>query len=220
MSWPLVLVGRSVAWFGKGIRGPLRDAMLSDSSPPEVRGRVFGMHRAADTAGAVCGPLLGVWLLARLPRPDAAAPFRTIFLISLIPGLISFAAITFLVAEKRVAGNRSRKLWRSIAELPASYRKFLVGVGIFGSGDFAPTLLVMAAIQLLTPGHGVLRAGEIAGLLYVLRNVTYALSAFPAGVLADRMNKRLLLAIGYGLGGATAAGAALLFAARVTAIAP
>ena len=63
-SWPLILAGRVGAWFGKGIRGPLRDAMLADSTPPEAHGRVFGMHRAGDTAGAVAGPLLGAYLLA------------------------------------------------------------------------------------------------------------------------------------------------------------
>src|SRR5690348_15138795 len=183
-SWPLVLTGRMIAWFGKGIRGPLRDAMLSDSTPPEARGRVFGMHRAGDTAGAVLGPLMGVWLLSRLPaRPDASAPFRTIFLIALIPGLLSFASMVFLVQERRVAGNRTRKLWKAVRELPREYRRLLIGVGVFGAGDFAPTLLVLAATQLLTPSHGAVRAAEIAALLYALRNAVYAVAAFPAGAL-------------------------------------
>lgn len=221
VSWPLVLAGRMVAWFGRGIRGPLRDAMLSDSAAPGVRGRVFGTHRAADTTGAVAGPLLGVWLLSRLPhRHDSSAPFRTIFLISLIPGLLSCAAMLFLVQEKRVAGNPARKLWHSMRELPRPYLWFLVSVGLFGAGDFAPTLLVMAAAQLLTPGHGIVHAGQIAAMLYVLRNLAQALSSLPAGFLADRMSKRLLLAGGYGLGGITAFAAAALFAVHATALAP
>jgi MFS family permease len=220
VSWPLVLAGRMVAWFGKGIRSPLRDAMLSDSTSPEVRGKVFGMHRAGDTAGAVLGPLLGVWLLSVLPRPNASAPFRTIFLVSLIPGLISVAAMAFLVKERRVPGNKSRKLWKSIVELPPQYRRFLVAVGAFGAGDFAPTLLVLAAAQLLTPGYGVVRAGEIAALFYVVRNASNALAAFPAGVLADHFHKWKLLAGGYALGGATGFAAAALFAWKVAAIAP
>ena len=219
ISWPLVLAGRLVAWFGRGIRSPLRDAMLSDSITPEARGRVFGTHRAADTAGAVTGPLIGVWLLSRLPRPNGAAPFRTIFLISVIPGLISCAAMLLLVEEKRSQGDRARKLWRSMRDLPRPYLRFLTAVGIFGAGDFAPTLLVLAAAQLLTPGLGVVRAGEIAALFYVLRNLAQALSSLPAGFLADRMDKRLLLAIGYGLGGVTAFAAAALFAWHTTAMA-
>ncbi|HEV2446925.1 MAG TPA: MFS transporter, partial [Candidatus Sulfopaludibacter sp.] len=198
--------------FGKGIRSPLRDAMLSDSVPPEAHGRVFGTHRAADTAGAVAGPLLGAWLLSALPRSTPSAPFRTVFLVSLIPGLLSCAAMIFLVEEKRVAGDRTRKLWKAMRDLPRPYRRFLAAVGIFGCGEFAPTLLIMAAIQLLGQGMGLVRAGEIGALLYTLRNAAQALSSFPAGVLADRVNKRRLLAAGYGLGGVTALAAGALFA--------
>jgi MFS family permease len=217
-SWPLVLIGRMAAWFGKGIRGPLRDAMLSESTPPEARGKAFGMHRAGDTLGAVLGPLIGVWLLSVLPKPNPSAPFRTIFLISLIPGLLATASIVFLVEERRAPGQANRRLWRSLRDLPPSYRRFLVAVGLFGAGDFAPTLLILAATQLLTPGHGVTRAAQIAALLYVVRNAVYAAAAFPAGALADRMNKRAVLAGGYFLGGITGLAAAALFIWRVTDI--
>jgi MFS family permease len=63
MAWPLILVGRVLGWFGRGIRGPLRDAMLADSVAPHFRGRAFGFHRAGDTIVAVVGPLLAFWLL-------------------------------------------------------------------------------------------------------------------------------------------------------------
>jgi MFS family permease len=218
-SWPLILAGRVAAWFGKGIRGPLRDAMLADSTPQEAHGRVFGMHRAGDTAGAVVGPLLGAFLLARLPRPNPAAPFRVIFLISLIPGLLSFASMVFLVKERRAPANRERKLWVAVRELPGNFFRFLAGVGLFGAGDFAPTLLVMAATQLLAPKHGVVRAGTIAALFYVVRNAVYALISYPAGALADRVNKPALLAAGYALGGLTALWAAALFAYGVSDVA-
>jgi MFS family permease len=211
VSWPLILAGRLVAWFGKGIRGPLRDAMLAESAAPEARGKVFGMHRAGDTAGAVTGPLIGVWLLSWLPRPTASAPFRTIFLVSLIPGLISVLSVVLLVKEKRAPRQPSRKLWKSLRDLPRPYVRFLIGAGIFGAGDFAPTLLVLAAAQVLKPGYGVVRAGQLAALFYVVRNLVYALAAFPAGALADRMNKERLLAVGYGIGALTGAGAAAMF---------
>jgi MFS family permease len=219
-SWPLILAGRVTAWFGKGIRGPLRDAMLADSTPPEARGRVFGMHRAGDTAGAVAGPLLGAYLLSHLPRPDPAAPFRTIFLISLIPGLAAFFSMVFLVKERAGQPNHARKFWISVRELPRPYFRFLAGVALFGAGDFAPTLLIMAAAQLLSPQYGIVRAGELAALFYTLRNAVYAAVSYPAGALADRMSKTVLLAIGYALGALTAFWAAALFASRDARIAP
>ena len=68
ITWIPILLGRIVSWFGKGIRGSLRDAMLSESVDPEVRGRAFGFHRAGDTVGAIIGPLAGVALLSFLPN--------------------------------------------------------------------------------------------------------------------------------------------------------
>ena len=218
-SWPLVMAGRVVAWSGRGIRAPLRDAMLSESAPAAARGKVFGMHRAGDTAGAVLGPLIGVWLLSVLPRPNASAPFRTIFLVSLIPGLAAFASMVFLVREKRAGGRRGKELWKSMRELPRPYRRFLLGVAVFGAGDFAPALLVLAAAQLLAPEYGVVRAGRVAALFYVVRNAVYAASAFPAGALADRVSQSKVLAAGYGLGALTAFAAAALFAGRTPGLA-
>jgi MFS family permease len=217
-TWPLIMLGRLVAWFGKGIRGPLRDAMLSDAASPATRGKVFGLHRAADTAGAVLGPLLGVWLLAVLPRTSAASPFRGVFLISLIPGLVAVASMVLLVREARLPANPALRLWKSVGSLPRPFMRFLRGVGVFGLGDFSHTLLVLAAAQLLTPAQGMLRAGQIAALLYALRNGTYAAAAFPVGVLADRMEKRTLLAAGYAMGAVTGIAAAALFAAHTASL--
>ena len=97
-------------------------------------------------------------------------------------------------------------------ELPRPYLRFLTGVALFGAGDFAPTLLVMAAAQLLAPKYGMVRAGEIAALCSMWC-ATWSMrpSSYPAGALADRINKPALLAAGYALGGLTALWAAALF---------
>ena len=111
VSWPLVLIGRLIGWFGRGIRSPLRNAMLAESVPAEARGRAFGLHRAGDTVGAVVGPLIGVWLLGFLPAPNPAAPFRIIFLVSMVPGLAAMISFVTLVRENRRPENRSLRLW-------------------------------------------------------------------------------------------------------------
>jgi MFS family permease len=218
VSWPLVLGGRLIAWFGKGIRGPLRDAMLAESVAPEVRGKAFGWHRAGDTLGAVLGPLIGVWLLGFFPATTPAAPFRAVFVISLIPGLLSVASIVFLVREKRRPANRSLRLWSSVRNLPRPYLRFLTGVGLFGAGDFSHTLLVLGATQLLTPRLGMVRAAQAGALLYAGRNLLYAVAAFPTGVLADRVDKQRLLAAGYFIGALTSFGTAAVSAAHTTAV--
>jgi MFS family permease len=58
-GWPLILAGRVLGWFGRGVRGPLRDAIMAEAITPQTRGRAFGFHRAADTVGR------GLWPTAR-----------------------------------------------------------------------------------------------------------------------------------------------------------
>ncbi len=216
---PLLLVGRTLAWFGRGLRSPLRDAMLANSVPAEARGKAFGFHRAGDTLGAIIGPLLAVGLLAYFhPRTtDPSEPFRIIFLLTLIPGLGSGVAFAALVREKRGAPSQI-KFWTTIKALPQSFRRFLSGVGIFGMGDFARTLMILAATQLLTPKHGLQRAAEFAGLLYVGHNVSYAACSYPVGALSDRLGRRGLLSVGYLAGALASLGLVAAFLWRLDVI--
>ena len=78
------------------------------------------------------------------------------------------------------------KFWTSVRALPTNFRRFLVGVGVFGAGDFSHTLLILAATQLLTGSHGAVTAAQIAALLYALRNVFYTAASYPVGALGDR----------------------------------
>jgi MFS family permease len=211
-GWPLILVGRLVGWFGKGLRKPLRDALLTESVPPSARGKAFGFHRAGDTLGAIIGPLAGVLLLAWMQphTTDASRPFRTIFLLTLIPGVGSGLAMLLMVRETRRRPSPA-KFWTAIRSLPKPYLRFLTGVGIFGMGDFAHTLMILAATQLLAPTHTLVRAAEIAALLYVVHNVVYAGASYPIGALSDKIGRRGLLALGYVVGALTAAGLAAAF---------
>jgi len=201
-SWWHVLFARSAGWFGRGIRGPVRDAMLSEAVPPEARGRAFGFHRAGDTLGAVVGPLLALSLLNLLGIQESAMQtYRQIFWITLIPGLLSALSFAFLVREKLRPETHQQGLLQTIYDLPGKFKFFLVGVGIFGAGDFAHSLLTLRAVQILTPSLGIIQAGRTAIALYALHNVLYAVMSYPIGALADRFGKRGLLAAGYVLAG-------------------
>jgi MFS family permease len=200
-AWPHVLLARTAGWLGRGIRGPVRDAMLSESIAPEFRGRAFGFHRAGDTGGAFLGPAIAFLLVGVLS-------FQTIFLLTVIPGLL--AALTFaLVVEKRRAPNAQMRFWQTMRDLPQSFKTYMLGVGIFGAGNFAHSLLILRATQLLTPDMGAPAAGAAAIGLYTLHNALYALSSFPVGWLGDRFGKRGLLALGYLLFGVMALGFAI-----------
>jgi MFS family permease len=180
-----------------------------------ARGKAFGFHRAGDTLGAVIGPLCAVGLLALLQghgAGDPSAPFRTVFLLTLIPGVGSALAFGLMVRERRRAPNHGIRLWATIRSLPRAYRRWLVGVGVFGIGDFAHTLLILAATQLLTPAYGVVIAAQMGALFYVVRNVLYAGASYPIGAMSDRIGRRGILVLGYVAGALTAAGFVAAFA--------
>lgn len=206
-GWPLLLLGRLVSWFGKGLRGPLRDAIVIQAVSTQTRGRAFGFHRAVDGTGAVIGPLLGVAVLGwaqSLHWNDAAGAFRLVLWLSVIPGVLAVLAFLMLVQDPGHSPNPGLKLASTLRGLPARFKRYLAAVGIFGLGDFSHSLLILGATQLLTPSLGVLRAAQVAGLLYVGRNVIQVLASYPIGVLADRIGSLPLLVGGYALGALTA----------------
>lgn len=213
-GWPLVLLGRLVSWFGKGLRGPLRDAIVTQSVTPESRGRAFGFHRAADTIGAVAGPLLGVALLG-LARGwhwnGADGPFRLVLWISVIPGLLAVLAFLALVKDPQHSPNPALRFFGSLKGLPGRFKRYLGSVALFGIGDFSHSLLILAATTLLTPSLGVVKAAQVAGLLYVWRNVVQVAMSYPVGFLADRIGHLAVLIAGYLLGALTAILATLAF---------
>ncbi|MBE0448210.1 MAG: MFS transporter [Actinobacteria bacterium] len=207
VGWPLLLMGRVVAWFGKGLRGPLRDAIVAQAISPGTRGRAFGFHRAMDTVGAVVGPLLGVAILGWVQAwhwHDATGPFRLVLWLSLIPGVLAVLSFLTLVKDPRHTPNPALKFFTALGELPSRFKRYLGAVGLFGAGDFSHTLLILAATQLLTPSTGVVQAAQVAGLLYVLRNVVQVSTSYPIGVLADRYGSMPVLVVGYVLGALTA----------------
>jgi MFS family permease len=189
-NWYQVLFIRTFAWMGRGARGPVRDALLADSVDSAYFGRAFGFHTTMDTIGAVIGPAIAFALVGILS-------YRNIFLISFIPGFLSVACFVFLVKEIRKKPNGAIKFRKSVKDLPRDFKLFLFSVGIFGLGNFAHTLLILRAIEILTPAYGKVAASSAAIGLYTLHNILYAGFGYPAGVMSERLGKRALLGLGY-----------------------
>jgi len=200
-----VLLARSFAWLGRGVRTPVRKALLAGSVTKETYGRAFGFERMMDTLGAIVGPITALLLL-----PAVHHHYPTLFAFTLIPGLLATALIAFVVKEKERKPVAHVSFGESLRALPARFRKFLVAVGLFGAGDFAHTMLILLAVQKLTPTLGTVKAAAVATGLYVLHNVLYAAFSIVAGWLADRFNKGRLLATGYFLAALMAVGVMLL----------
>ncbi|GAB4116195.1 MAG: MFS transporter [Sandaracinaceae bacterium] len=187
-----VFLARTIDRLGKGIRTGARDALLSDEATPETKGRVFGLHRAMDTLGAVLGPSLAIlylWL-----RPGDYAP---LFLLALGPGLVA-VFLTLLLRDTRAASKTPTKpvsllafvrYWRTS---PAAYRRLAGGLLFFALFNSSDVFLLMQA-----RAAGLDDAGTIGA--YVFYNLVYALASFPLGALADRVGLKPVLLGGLAL---------------------
>jgi MFS family permease len=187
-TWPFVLVARVIDRTGKGIRTSPRDALIADDTPGHLRGRAFGFHRAADTAGAVCGPLIGLGVYELLG--GHTSDIRPLFYVAFIPAIISVTLVVFVreatthrTGQPEVRPGPFRKAY------PRHFWRVLAFLTLFGIVNFSDALLILRAKAL---GLGFV---AIIGA-YVLYNLTYAGLSYPAGRLSDRVPRRIIFAAG------------------------
>ena len=183
-----LVAARFVDRIGKGIRGAPRDALVADISPVGLRGASFGLRQSLDTVGAFVGPLLGIALMWL-----TSDNFRTVFWVAVIPAFLALALILFAVKEpQRHAGSQTPNNPLSVAAIrrlgPVYWLVVAVGV-VFTLARFSEAFLILRAQNVG------LSAMWVPAVL-VLMNAIYALSAYPAGVLADRINRKGLLVTG------------------------
>jgi MFS family permease len=197
----VVLGARFVDRIGKGIRGAPRDALVADLTAPAQRGAAFGLRQSLDTIGAFTGPLIAVGLMLLW-----ANDYRKVFWVAVIPGLLAVALLIFGLREPKrdqaseQAAPRINPLQRANLQLlPARYWAVVAIGAALTLARFSEAFLVLRAQQ---SGLSV----ALIPLIMVAMNIVYAASAYPFGVLADRLrqnqtknSERLLLAVGVGL---------------------
>ena len=185
--WPVALVARFTDRLGKGVRTSPRDALIADSSTPEQRGRAFGFHRAMDTSGAVLGPLIGLAMVVTFGQSH----LRPIFALAIVPAVLSVLLVSLAREHRhRVVVKKSERVPLDLSGAPPGYW-LLIGVSLlFAFGNSSDVFLLLRAKDL---GFGL----DAVILVYVLYNIAYAALAFPAGILADRIAPRWVLAAGY-----------------------
>jgi MFS family permease len=196
-----ILSLRCLAWVARGFRGPLRDTLLSDAVPKTHYGRAFGLERAADMLGAVGGPLVAALLVW------AGFEFRVVILWAIVPGVLAGLSVFCLTREADdaatppTAGPAPLPDGQPRPAFPSAFWIFLIGVILFGLGDFSRTFLIALAAPLVgEDGHGRTGNLSIAVLLYALHNLISAASAYGIGWLGDRGSKMRLLTVGYAIG--------------------
>ncbi len=190
---PWIFLARTLDRLGKGVRTSARDAILSDETTPEHKGKVFGFHRGMDTLGAAIGPFFALLFLTAHP-----GRYRWLFLIAFVPGLVAIG-LTFLLREKRpdrpaagaAAGSSVGflsflKYWR---KAPAGFRPLVTGLLLFTLFNSSDAFLLLAV-----KSRGFSDA-EMIGF-YIFYNLAYALLSFPVGVVADRIGLRTMVVIG------------------------
>jgi MFS family permease len=185
-----VFASRMTDRLGKGIRTGARDAMLRDESSPGSRAKVFGFHRALDTTGAFLGPSIALLFLQFYP-----GQYKLLFLIAFLPGVAAIIT-TFFLSETKIqkpglkAGKKGFFIFSSYwKKSPASFRHLASALVLFALVNSSDVFLLLKARQILQSDTSVIG-------LYILYNIVYALAAYPAGSIADRIGIKTVLLSG------------------------
>ena len=186
VSW--VVAARFIDRIGKGIRGAPRDALVGELAPAHLRGASYGLRQALDTVGAFAGPLLAVLLMA-LTLND----FRLVFWIAVIPAFLSLAVmilgVTEPAARRQPGAARSPIRAADVRGLGAPYWSLVLIAAVLTLARFSEAFLILRARSLGLPV-------VLAPVVLVVMNVVYAGSAYPAGRLSDRVDRRRVLVAG------------------------
>jgi MFS family permease len=197
LSKPVFAMAGTVHWvffarftdrIGKGIRGAPRDAMIADLTPAEVRGAAYGLRQALDTVGAFLGPVLGIILMILL-----AGNFRQVFWFATIPAFLAVLLLMVGIKEperKRAGTEATPPIQFAILKQfnPAYWWIVAIG-GVLTLARFSEAFLILRAQDTGLPD-------TFAPVILITMNIIYALSAYPAGRLADRMSHTHLILAG------------------------
>ena len=187
-SYAIVFVARLVDRVGKGVRGAPRDALVADLVPGGLRGASYGLRQSLDTIGALIGPFAAILLMLA-----TGGDFRFVFWIAVLPGFASVVMLALFVHEpsglSKPQNMRPQLRWHELRYFSPTFWSVVAIGAAFTLARFSEAFLVLRAGNLGLSNNYV-------PLVLVVMNIAYAVSAYPAGWLSDRMDRRQVLGIG------------------------
>jgi len=184
----MVSVARNLDRIGKGIRGAPRDALIADITPSHLRGASFGLRQSLDTLGAVLGPLLAIGLMVVFRNN-----IRTVFWFAAIPAVLAVITLALGVQEPEFPKEQKESTTglklADLRRMGVTYWLVVAIGGVLTLARFSEAFLILRAKDL---GLAV----ALAPVVLIVMSGVYSLSAYPAGALSDRLDRRWLLAAG------------------------
>jgi len=188
------IIVRIIDRIGKGIRTAPRDALITDSVDESNSGKAFGIHRTLDQIGGIIGPVIAFLILELF-----GGNIQYIFLLSIIPGVLSILILIHFVEDKIIgeSGKNGKKLkitfFSNLKNLFIENKMFVylvMMIGIFSLGAFNYSFVLLYSSDL-----GVEQ--NFVPIIYSIINITHTAIGIPAGILSDRIGKEKVLIIGF-----------------------
>jgi MFS family permease len=184
-----VFAFRVVERLGKSIRGAPRDALISSIADKEKMGFAFGFHKALDKSGAVLGPFIGYFILAAFGQNMQS--FQLIFLVAIVPAILSVLLLGFFVHEKKLHVAKVREsVFKNYDKLGKPFHRYLKIAGCFSLAYFSYAFLLLKAYSVGFQIKDVV-------LLYALFNLSFTLISIPAGKIGDRIGRKSVIMAEY-----------------------
>ncbi|MBI5008053.1 MAG: MFS transporter [Bacteroidia bacterium] len=226
-AWQIIII-RMTDRIGKGIRTAPRDALIASSVDESIRGRSFGFHRAMDHTGAVLGPVLAIIILIILftgfGMKDSLTALRWTFILAVVPGILAVLTIVFFVKETSTVNKNGKPFSFTLKGLDSNFRNYLLVMILFTLGNSSDAFLLFrvqeaihnsgAVVQIVnnTPvlhsmisnfGDSETQSGVInilfLPLVWAFFHIIKAIFSTPLGALSDRIGRKTVINIGWGI---------------------